>query len=127
MNRIYKVIWSKARNCYVVVSEIAKTHSKGGTGVSGVVKKVGSSALLTAAVTAMLMTPVGSAWADPIPTQEYDPVHENIVIGEDVSASSTENVVVGVHSHAGEKGAVAVGVAADANTENSIEIGRAHV
>ena len=123
MNRIYKVIWSKARNCYVVVSEIAKTHSKGGTGVSGVVKKVGSSALLTAAVTAMLMTPVGSAWADPIPTQEYDPVHENIVIGEDVSASSTENVVVGVHSHAGEKGAVAVGVAADANTENSIAIG----
>ncbi|MBQ8701042.1 MAG: ESPR domain-containing protein [Acidaminococcaceae bacterium] len=24
MNKIYKVIWSKVRNCYVAVSEIAK-------------------------------------------------------------------------------------------------------
>ena len=28
MNRIYKVIWSKVKNCYIVVSEIAKSHSK---------------------------------------------------------------------------------------------------
>ena len=28
MNKIYKVIWSKARNCYVVVSEIAKRNGK---------------------------------------------------------------------------------------------------
>jgi len=28
MNRIYKVIWSKARNCYVVVSELAKRNGK---------------------------------------------------------------------------------------------------
>ena len=28
MNRIYKVIWSKVKNCYVVVSEIAKRNSK---------------------------------------------------------------------------------------------------
>jgi len=24
MNKIYKVVWSKVKNCYVVVSEIAK-------------------------------------------------------------------------------------------------------
>ena len=28
MNKIYKVVWSKAKNAYVVVSEIAKSHSK---------------------------------------------------------------------------------------------------
>ena len=30
MNRIYKVIWSKVKNCYVVVSELAKRRGKGG-------------------------------------------------------------------------------------------------
>ena len=29
MNKIYKLIWSKVRNCYVAVSEIAKGHGKG--------------------------------------------------------------------------------------------------
>ena len=28
MNKIYKVIWSKTRNCYVAVSELAKSHTK---------------------------------------------------------------------------------------------------
>ncbi|WP_329756368.1 ESPR domain-containing protein [Allisonella histaminiformans] len=27
MNHIYKVIWNKAKHCYIVVSEIAKSHS----------------------------------------------------------------------------------------------------
>lgn len=26
MNKLYKVIWSKVRNCYIVVSELAKSH-----------------------------------------------------------------------------------------------------
>jgi len=28
MNKVFKVIWSEARNCYVVVSEMAKNCSK---------------------------------------------------------------------------------------------------
>ena len=32
MNNIYKVIWSKAKNCYVVASEIARSHTKSATG-----------------------------------------------------------------------------------------------
>lgn len=32
MNRIYKTIWSKAKNAYVVTSEIAKSHTKGTSG-----------------------------------------------------------------------------------------------
>ena len=33
MNNIYKVIWSKAKNCYVVASEIARSHTKSATGL----------------------------------------------------------------------------------------------
>ena len=28
MNKIYKLVWSKIRNAWVVVSEIAKSHGK---------------------------------------------------------------------------------------------------
>ena len=28
VNKIYKVIWNKAKHCYVVVSELAKSHTK---------------------------------------------------------------------------------------------------
>ncbi len=34
MNKIYKVIWSKMRNCYVTVSEIAKRNGKDRTSVN---------------------------------------------------------------------------------------------
>ncbi|MBO6265749.1 MAG: ESPR domain-containing protein, partial [Acidaminococcaceae bacterium] len=35
MNKIFKVIWSKVRNCYVAVSEIAKRNGKDRTSVTG--------------------------------------------------------------------------------------------
>ena len=38
MNRVYKVIWSKAKHCYVVTSEIAKSHTKGESTGRGDVK-----------------------------------------------------------------------------------------
>lgn len=39
MNKVYKVIWSKVKHCYVVVSEIAKRNSKAkSSGVNGVVR-----------------------------------------------------------------------------------------
>ena len=123
MNRIYKVIWSKARNCYVVVSEIAKTHSKGGTGVSGVVKKVGSSALLTAAVTAMLMTPLGTAFADAIPTQNYDPTNKQLEIGSDVDAGGNNSVAIGIDSKTTQSGTVSIGNQVSATGKGSVAIG----
>ena len=45
MNNIYKVIWSKAKNCYVVASEIAKSHTKSASGsekMGGMVRKPSS-------------------------------------------------------------------------------------
>lgn len=51
MNKIYKVIYSKVRQCYVVVSEIAKSHGRHTH--SSVAK---SSSALTAAVLIALGT-----------------------------------------------------------------------
>ena len=45
MNRIYKVIYSKVKQCYIVVSELAKSHVKSAHGSNGQQK-----AALTAAV-----------------------------------------------------------------------------
>ena len=37
VNKIYKLIWNKVRNCYVAVSEFAKGHGKGSGVVGGAV------------------------------------------------------------------------------------------
>ena len=57
MNRVYKVIWSKAKHCYVVTSEIAKSHTKGESTGRGL-KKLAAALLVVAA----LMGP-NFAWA----------------------------------------------------------------
>ena len=57
MNKIYKVIWSKAKHTYVVASEIAKGHTKGETTGRGL-KKLAAAMLVAAA----LMGP-NFAWA----------------------------------------------------------------
>ena len=51
MNKIYKVVWSKAKHAYVVTSEVAKSHTKSASGKA--VK-----AALAAAVG------MGSSWVD---------------------------------------------------------------
>lgn len=32
MNKIYKVVWSKAKHAYVVTSEVARSHTKSASG-----------------------------------------------------------------------------------------------
>ena len=32
MNKIYKIVWSKAKHAYVVTSEVAKSHTKSASG-----------------------------------------------------------------------------------------------
>lgn len=60
MNKIFKVIFSKAKGCYVVVSELAKSAGKG-TSASHIQR--GYSLTLAAAVLSMMMgmAPVGAA------------------------------------------------------------------
>ena len=72
MNKIYKVVWSKVKNCYVVVSEIAKNV------ISGSVKsaKVGASPVAKGIVLGALMTFVitGNVWAEEN-SSSYDSVY----------------------------------------------------
>ena len=68
MNKIYKVVWSKVKNCYVVVSEIAKNV------ITGSVKsaKIGSTpvakGLALGAMMAFVIT--GNVWAETFDTQQ---------------------------------------------------------
>lgn len=32
MNRVYKIVWSKTKNAYVVTSEVARSHTKSASG-----------------------------------------------------------------------------------------------
>lgn len=63
MNKIYKVIWSKAKNCYVVVSEIAKRHTKSSSGIVGSVVRSALAGAVFLSLTAGVCAP---AWADQV-------------------------------------------------------------
>lgn len=69
MNKIFKVIWSKTRNCYVVASELAKGRTKAAS--------TGDKAkrLALAAITALMLLPVGgySYAADAADTTKVEP------------------------------------------------------
>ena len=73
MNKIYKVIWSKAKHTYVVASEIAKGHTKGET--TGIGLKKLAAALLVAAA---LMGP-NFAWAaDTVTVNDTSTVQQTV-------------------------------------------------
>ena len=99
MNHIYKVIWNKAKNCYTVVSEIAKNHS-----TSSVTKKKVSIAAILVAGMLSGFSPMVSGAADTI---VYDQ--------NGTSLKSTNSGSVGKNAIALGKGASAVA--------NSIAIG----
>ena len=66
MNKIYKVIWSKAKNCYVVASELAKSHTKAPK--SGVMSR----ALVAGVLACVLSTGFGvSAFAENANSNEF--------------------------------------------------------
>ncbi len=66
MNKIYKVIWNKAKHCYVVASELAKRNTKG----SGA-RSLGRAAVTLGIVAGLTVGMTGSAWAEEIP-YSYD-------------------------------------------------------
>lgn len=104
MNHIYKVIWNKAKHCYTVVSEIAKSHS-----TSSVTKKKVSIAAILAAGMLSGFSPMVSGAADTTNS-------EAVVYNEDkTSLKSTNSGRVG-------KNAIALGNGASA-VDDSIAIG----
>ena len=62
MNKIFKVVWSKVKHCYVVVSEIAKNTISGGARRSRVRKGALAAALVTTVLGSSFAMP-NSAWA----------------------------------------------------------------
>ena len=62
MNKIYKVVWSKVKNCYVVVSEIAKNVISGGVKSAKVGSVPLSNGMALGALMAFVIT--GQAWAE---------------------------------------------------------------
>ena len=63
MNKIYKVVWNKARNCYVVASEFAKNHQTGSSRI-----KAASVAAVMAAT--MLTIGTGVIYADNVAVKD---------------------------------------------------------
>ena len=61
MNKIYKVIWSKAKKCYVVVSEIAKHNGKCSSSLN---KKIIASFLAAGLVTTLPMSVEAATFND---------------------------------------------------------------
>ena len=112
MNKVFKVIWSEARNAYVVVSEMAKSH---GT-KSCSTKKLLAMLIATGVMTCASVVPVIAA--NPAPTDT------KIEVGSGASVKGSEGVAIGKNSEASEAGwATAIGGDAKATGAYSVALG----
>lgn len=128
MNKIFKVIWSKARNCYVVVSELAKSHDDGHVrrSRSGCCRKA---AVLAAWVLTMGVN--GAALAKENVNVVVDDKGNLVVEDKQMSVNGKGNIIYGTGNTVETKDdsnngqAVVIGIAnkTDANAVNSIVIG----
>ena len=147
MNKIFKVIWSKSKECYVVVSEIANNYSAKKavlTSVFAVLALTGSAAHVMGATLPSELTDKGSikigqyattsnmssiiiGTSSEFRTSNADG-YRAIGIGSGVIASGNNSVSIGGHSRATEDQAIAIGGASDdsgakATGSQSIAIG----
>lgn len=90
MNKIYKVVWNKARNCYVVGSEFISSHSTGKTSVIG--SKSINAVLAVAAVCSMLY--LGSSNVFAADAGLAQPVHYVAIHTTDTSVGSSKKYMV---------------------------------
>ena len=113
MNHIYKVIWSRVKNSYVVVSEIAGTARKSGR--VRVSKNTLAAVLAAFLLTGISVSPVSAA-LDGINTF-VEPGNQNIKIGNDIDLrnNSTKNGAIAIGDHAQiddyvmQEGSIAIG------------------
>ena len=115
MNKIFKVVWSKTKECYVVVSEVAKNN--------GGKKKVLASVLAGLAIM--------GAGAQVQAYSDYgghdDPSVETLALGPNSWANQEAAVAVGIRNNANGRPAgkhsVAIGNFSNANGEISVAMG----
>lgn len=117
MNKIYSIIWSKARNTYVVTSEFARKHTKS--------KAMTKAALIVLFAATSVMTANVNAFKDPAATssgssdtgvaigQSASVDINSVAIGEQssVSNSSGNSVAIGPHVTVDGDDSIAIGAA----------------
>ena len=111
MNKVFKVIWSEARNAYVVVSEMAKSH---GT------KSCSTKKLLAMLIATGVMTCASVA---PVMAANLAPKDYQIEAGNGASASGQGSVAIGNNAQASGLVGIAIGRDAIASGSDSIAIG----
>ena len=111
MNKVFKVIWSEARNAYVVVSEMAKNH---GT------KSCSTKKLLAMLIATGVMTCASVA---PAMAANLAPEDTKIEAGDGANASGEGSVAIGNNAQASGLVAIAIGRDAVASGGDSIAIG----
>lgn len=99
MNRTYKVIWSKARHCYVVVSELTKSQHKSSSKselVSTNIHRGGDfGKAAVAAIVAGLLTFGGVAYSPVLAADNTAGSGDGVAIGTSSNAPKNENVAIG--------------------------------
>jgi len=124
MNKIFKVIWSKSKQCYIVVSEIAKNKT-------GKKKIIVASILAALAMQSGMITDVMAA--DPPSARLADAAvavgTNGVAIGSSAKSQSNQSVAIGYFSNAQapsaspENPATAVGAGANANGAGTVALG----
>ena len=124
MNKIFKVIWSKSKQCYIVVSEIAKNKT-------GKKKIVVASILAALAMQSGMITEVMAA--DPASARLADAAvavgTNGVAIGSSAKSQSNQSVAIGYFSNAQapssspENPATAVGAGANADGAGTVALG----
>ena len=103
MNKIFKVIWSKSKQCYVVVSEMAKNKT-------GKKKIVVASILAALAMQTAGVTDVAAAAPPPITDKPSDAIAHGTV-----TSGKTNGLAIGNAANSGSNQSIAIGYKSEAN------------
>ena len=114
MNRVYKIVWSKAKNAYVVTSELAKNHTKSASGKAvkaALTAAVGMGVLMGGYVAdaAPATNPSGDGPGIAIGTGSSSPKVDSTAVGKNAKTTGERALAVGYNNMAGADGAMAVG------------------
>lgn len=117
MNKIFKVIWSKSRNCYVVASELAKGRTKAAS--------TGDKAkrLALAAITALMLLPVGG-YSYAVETTKVDSSTSNTAV-EVYTKASTDAQIEAAKKYTYRKAAELDKKLTDQKTSTALHVTRA--
>ena len=129
MNRIFKVIWSRTKGCYVVVAETAKNMSKRST-MTTVFAKMSGSVIATALFMSM-MSPMIVHGSTIVQGAGAQAKNGTVAIGDNSTAMADNSVALGTgatvtktnRANVGNVQGVAIGRNASVEVNNGVAIG----